>query len=55
MQKKRNDIKFVLEVIEQNTPAVKLYEKSGFKTISRLHGFEISNPSSGKKGRRKYY
>ncbi len=40
----RRDKKFVLEVIEQNTPAVKLYQKFGFKIIRRLHGFELNNP-----------
>lgn len=35
----RNDREMVLEVIEQNEPAVKLYQKSGFQTVRRLIGF----------------
>ncbi len=36
----RQDSRMVLEVIEQNTPAVRLYEKSGFVTLRRLVGYE---------------
>jgi ribosomal protein S18 acetylase RimI-like enzyme len=39
----RGEREMVLEVIEQNEPAVKLYEKSGFRTVRRLVGF-IRNP-----------
>ena len=35
----RGDREMVLEVIEQNEPAVKLYRKSGFETSRRLIGF----------------
>jgi ribosomal protein S18 acetylase RimI-like enzyme len=35
----REDHEMVLEVIEQNDPAVKLYQKSGFQTVRRLIGF----------------
>ncbi len=35
----REDREMVLEVIEQNEPAVKLYQKSGFHTVRRLIGF----------------
>jgi ribosomal protein S18 acetylase RimI-like enzyme len=35
----RGDREMVLEVIEQNEPAVKLYEKSGFHIVRRLIGF----------------
>jgi ribosomal protein S18 acetylase RimI-like enzyme len=35
----REDHEMVLEVIEQNDPAVKLYRKSGFQTVRRLIGF----------------
>lgn len=34
----RNDHEMVLEVIEQNEPAVKLYQKSGFQVVRRLIG-----------------
>ena len=36
----RQDRRMVLEVIEQNTPAVRLYEKSGFVALRRLVGHE---------------
>ncbi len=35
----RGDHEMVLEVIEQNEPAVKLYQKSGFQSVRRLIGF----------------
>ncbi|ADO69269.1 GNAT family N-acetyltransferase [Stigmatella aurantiaca] len=35
----RGDIRMMLEVIEQNTPAVKLYERLGFQRVRRLVGF----------------
>jgi ribosomal protein S18 acetylase RimI-like enzyme len=35
----REDHEMVLEVIEQNDPAVKLYRKVGFQTVRRLIGF----------------
>lgn len=35
----RGDRRLVLEVIEQNTPAVRLYEAMGFRKIRRLVGF----------------
>ena len=34
----------VLEVIEQNTAGVKLYQKVGFKTLRRLVGYKLENP-----------
>jgi ribosomal protein S18 acetylase RimI-like enzyme len=35
----RGEREMVLEVIEQNEPAVKLYQKSGFEIVRRLVGF----------------
>ncbi|MDY7225013.1 GNAT family N-acetyltransferase [Hyalangium rubrum] len=35
----RGDTRMLLEVIEQNTPAVKLYERLGFQRVRRLVGF----------------
>ena len=37
--RQRGDHEMVLEVIEQNEPAVKLYRRSGFQTVRRLIGF----------------
>ena len=37
--RQRNDHEMVLEVIEQNEPAVLLYQKIGFQSIRRLVGF----------------
>jgi hypothetical protein len=34
----------VLEVIEQNAPAVHLYQKFGFTAVRRLLGYQIENP-----------
>lgn len=41
----RADRQCMLEVIEQNRPAVGLYEKCDFKTIRRLYGFSAANPA----------
>jgi GNAT superfamily N-acetyltransferase len=41
----RNDRGMVLEVIEQNDAAVRLYQKQGFQTIRRLIGFIRSENS----------
>ena len=38
----------VLEVIEQNEPAVKLYRKYGFDSMRRLVGFTCQSKSAGK-------
>jgi ribosomal protein S18 acetylase RimI-like enzyme len=35
----RGDARMVLEVIEQNVPALKLYERLGFQRVRRLVGF----------------
>ncbi|GAB4508915.1 MAG: hypothetical protein OHK0046_02800 [Anaerolineae bacterium] len=40
----RGEHHYELEVIEQNTPAVKLYEGSGFAVMRRLVGFSLDNP-----------
>jgi hypothetical protein len=40
----RGDREMLLEVIEQNTAAVKLYEKVGFTKIRRLLGFKLEDP-----------
>lgn len=40
----RGDKEMLLEVIEQNTAGVKLYEKVGFKKIRRLVGYKLENP-----------
>jgi GNAT superfamily N-acetyltransferase len=42
--KSRGEKEMVLEVIEQNTAGVKLYEKVGFKKIRRLVGYKLENP-----------
>jgi ribosomal protein S18 acetylase RimI-like enzyme len=36
----RGDQQMVLEVIEQNEPAIRLYEGAGFRKVRRLLGFE---------------
>ena len=40
----RGDHEMLLEVIEQNTAGVKLYQKLGFTTIRRLVGYKLENP-----------
>lgn len=40
----RGEKEMVLEVIEQNTAGVKLYEKVGFKKVRRLIGYKLENP-----------
>lgn len=42
--KERGEKEMVLEVIEQNTAGVKLYEKVGFTKVRRLVGYKIENP-----------
>ena len=42
--KARGEKEMLLEVIEQNTAGVKLYEKVGFKKIRRLVGYKLENP-----------
>jgi ribosomal protein S18 acetylase RimI-like enzyme len=44
--KARGEREMVLEVIEQNTAGVKLYEKVGFKKIRRLVGYKLEHPQS---------
>lgn len=43
----RGDRTMVLEVIEQNEPAVRLYEKAGFQRVRRLVGFAGQPPARG--------
>jgi ribosomal protein S18 acetylase RimI-like enzyme len=47
----RREKEMVLEVIEQNTAGVKLYQKVGFKTIRRLVGYKLKNPPIAQGGR----
>jgi len=42
--KARGERQMLLEVIEQNTAGVKLYEKVGFKKVRKLVGYKIENP-----------
>lgn len=42
--KARQDRMMVLEAFEQNTRAVKLYEKAGFDIVRRLYGYTLKNP-----------
>lgn len=44
--RKRGDREMTLEVIEQNTAGVKLYEKTGFEKTRRLVGYKIENPKA---------
>ena len=44
--KSRGDREMLLEVIEQNTAGVKLYEKVGFKKMRRLVGYKLDTTSS---------
>jgi ribosomal protein S18 acetylase RimI-like enzyme len=44
--KARGEKEMLLEVIEQNTAGVKLYEKVGFKKIRRLVGYKLENPQA---------
>jgi len=40
----RADQEMLLEVIEQNTAGIKLYQKVGFKITRRLLGYQLENP-----------
>lgn len=42
--------RMVLEVIEQNEPAVPLYRGLGFRTLRRLVGYRLEEPSEGPGG-----
>lgn len=42
---KRGEHEMVLEVIEQNEPAVKLYWNCGFETVRRLVGYTYKDPN----------
>lgn len=41
----RADRRMELEVIEQNAPAVSLYQNSGFNIVRRLRGYNLENPT----------
>ena len=47
----RSEKEMLLEVIEQNTAGVKLYQKVGFKTVRRLVGYKLENPQVKSKGK----
>ena len=42
----RGDKEMVLEVIEQNEPAVHLYQKHGFEIVRRLVGYKLERPQA---------
>lgn len=42
--RERSEKEMLLEVIEQNTAGVKLYERVGFTKIRRLVGYKLENP-----------
>ena len=45
--RERGDRRIVLEVIEQNEPAVRLYEACGFTRIRRLVSLQLESPALG--------
>ena len=47
----RAEKEMLLEVIEQNTAGVKLYQKVGFETVRRLVGYKLENPQVKSKGK----
>ena len=47
--RERNDREMVLEVIEQNEPAVRLYQRCGFETVRRLIGLVHQDAKQGAK------
>ena len=47
--KERGDRAMVLEVFEQNEPAVKLYQRNGFQIISRLYGWRCRTEARSEK------
>lgn len=51
----RGDHEMVLEVIEQNEPAVKLYRKAGFQTVRRLIGFTCTGKEAREDGTSSLY
>jgi ribosomal protein S18 acetylase RimI-like enzyme len=42
----RGEREMLLEVIEQNTAGIKLYQKFGFKSVRRLIGYKLENPQA---------
>jgi len=47
--KERGERRMELEVIEDNAPGVRLYRKSGFRTLRRLLSFALSDVNEGSK------
>jgi len=47
--RERNDREMVLEVIEQNEPAVRLYKRHGFQTVRRLIGLKNQDAKQDEK------
>jgi ribosomal protein S18 acetylase RimI-like enzyme len=45
----RGEKQMLLEVIEQNTAGVKLYQKVGFTIVRRLVGYQLENPQAESK------
>ena len=43
--KARGDRRLELEVIEENTPAIHLYERAGFLKVRKLVSYSLENPS----------
>jgi GNAT superfamily N-acetyltransferase len=44
--RERNDRRYVLEVIEQNEPGVRLYKGCGFLQVRRLCGYALQSPQA---------
>jgi ribosomal protein S18 acetylase RimI-like enzyme len=41
--RERRETQMVLEAFEQNTPAVKLYQRAGFAVVQRLYGYQADH------------
>lgn len=42
----RGEKEMVLEVIQQNTAGIKLYQKAGFQTVRSLFGYQLEKPQA---------